>query len=1152
MNPDPIQAPTAHGAARERARLAALHAYRVLDTGRDPLLEHLAELAASLCGTGISAINFLDDERLWTKAAHGFPPGHEAPRPGTFCNETIRSPGITEIPDIALDARFAGSPLARAGGLRFYAGAPLEAPGGEAIGTLCVMDAEPRDLSQGQRDALRRLADIAMAIIERYRPDRQLGALVESSPVPILFFGTRDWRWRHVNASGLASLGLAIEDVEHADPAWFSADYAAGALAARLAPLVEGRVAQATIDTEHRRLDGTRFPVEVSFSAALTGGDAVVIAFAHDVSDRRRLAEERRERQRFFDMASEMFLILGPGGRVLQTNRQVHEALGHPVDAMVGHALAGFVADDDRARAEAAFARCADGGESVEAQLAFVRADGERRLLRLDGRCDGGDRIHLVGRDITESARGAKAPAPAGEGLRGEREPVHRGPARRRSRRLIEYVNPAFERVTGYSPAEAVGHDCRFLQADDRDQPAIAEMAAAIAARRPCQVTLRNYRKDGRLFHNDVVLSPVPGDDGVVTHYIGVQYDVTELKAQQERIARLDRTQACVAAVGRAIVREHSDQSLLQEVCEIAVGLGGYALAWAGLLDADGAMLIPSAACGIGTDTVRTMTIVPDGAGTGPASIAGRALRSTAPTVCNDLRTAAMAERWRARALAGGIESFAYLPVVRDGTVGGLVAFYAAEAAAFDDEEVRLLQGVVTEVAFALDSIDKGRRIAYLASHDPLTGLPDAQALEAGIDDALRAAGTTAGARVAVVMLDIERLKMVSDAFGKGAGDELLRDLALRLGGLGGDAVRVSRTRAGPFVVSVAGLASVGAVQQWIEERVLQHAGAAVSRRRRGALRLGALRGGGLARRRQRRRDAGRPRRVGAAAGQEARRAGGLLLARDERPRGAVAGHRERAAPRHRARGVRAALPAQAAPGRRPHERLRGAAALAASAARAGFAGPLRRHPGGHRPHRRAGAVAGAPGAGRRGAARPRGRARAARRRQRVAGADAARRLRRLDRRAARRRGAGRLPARHRDHREPAHRRRRGGDREAAPLRGLGVGIAIDDFGTGYSSLAYIARLPFDALKIDQSFVRDMTTRSESAAIVASIVALARSLDKTSIAEGVESAAEQERLRELGCTQVQGYLHARPMPVGQALAWLQAREGEPTAAVPAA
>ena len=100
-------------------------------------------------------------------------------------------------------------------------------------------------------------------------------------------------------------------------------------------------------------------------------------------------------------------------------------------------------------------------------------------------------------------------------------------------------------------------------------------------------------------------------------------------------------------------------------------------------------------------------------------------------------------------------------------------------------------------------------------------------------------------------------------------------------------------------------------------------------------------------------------------------------------------------------------------------------------------------------------------------------------------------------------------------------------------IRALGVKIAIDDFGTGYSSLAYLQRLPFDCLKIDQSFIRNLSKSAQDMAIVTAVLRMAEGLGVTAVAEGVETEAEAMRLRELGCAFAQGYLFGRPSPLGE-------------------
>jgi PAS domain S-box-containing protein len=103
----------------------------------------------------------------------------------------------------------------------------------------------------------------------------------------------------------------------------------------------------------------------------------------------------------------------------------------------------------------------------------------------------------------------------------------------------IVYATKAFEDICGYKQDEIIGRNCRFLQGTDRDQPELDRLRAAIRKGEPIEVTLRNYRKNGELFYNRLVVKPLLDERGNVVYFLGVQYDITEQVRAQEEIKNL-------------------------------------------------------------------------------------------------------------------------------------------------------------------------------------------------------------------------------------------------------------------------------------------------------------------------------------------------------------------------------------------------------------------------------------------------------------------------------------------------------------------------------------------------------------------------------------------------------------------------------------
>lgn len=194
----------------EAARLAALEELLILDTAEEPVFDAIAALAASICETPIALISLVDRERQWFKARVGLDV-RETPREVAFCAHAIVDPDPTEIRDASVDPRFFDNPLVTGDpDIRFYAGRPLRDDQGNALGTLCVIDRVPRELTPGQRDAMEHLAVVVMRLFEaRWENERAKSALRKSEArtraitdnVPALIaYIDREQRYRFCNA----------------------------------------------------------------------------------------------------------------------------------------------------------------------------------------------------------------------------------------------------------------------------------------------------------------------------------------------------------------------------------------------------------------------------------------------------------------------------------------------------------------------------------------------------------------------------------------------------------------------------------------------------------------------------------------------------------------------------------------------------------------------------------------------------------------------------------------------------------------------------------------------------------------------------------------------------------------------------------------
>ena len=164
----------------ELERQRALDAYHLVDSFPEAAYDDIVRLATLLCGAPIAIVSLIDRDRQWFKASAGLPMS-ETSRDVAFCDHAIRRPDeLMHVSDATIDPRFQNNPLVTGDlGIRFYAGMPLVTPSGAAIGTVCVIDHQPRELDETQRQALAALSRLAMNLIEARHRQRELERAVQ-------------------------------------------------------------------------------------------------------------------------------------------------------------------------------------------------------------------------------------------------------------------------------------------------------------------------------------------------------------------------------------------------------------------------------------------------------------------------------------------------------------------------------------------------------------------------------------------------------------------------------------------------------------------------------------------------------------------------------------------------------------------------------------------------------------------------------------------------------------------------------------------------------------------------------------------------------------------------------------------------------------
>ena len=579
----------------EDVRLRALRDCGVLDTPSEDEFDDITRLAAHLCGVPISAVSLVDAERQWFKSITGLAV-RETPRAAAFCAHTILQDEVMVVPDARADARFAGNPLVTGDpNIRFYAGAPLVTEDGHALGSLCVIDRQPKQLTPEQREALRLLARLVTSQLEKARraaeraraeaaleAEREFtGAVLESLQEGIVACDA-DGRLTLFNRAARELHGLPAESLpaeqwaEHLD--LYAAD---GLTPLRTEDIPLFRALQG------EAVRGAELVVAPRLGPArtlLANGQAVrnragrklgAVVAMHDITDRRQTERELARLAAIVESSEEAILAATLDGTIVSWNRGAEQLYGYAAAEMVGRHASVLANGEGRGPVPAIVTRLLRGEPVDPVEVARVRRDGTgfHALLTFSPIRDASAQViglSCIARDITAQKEAEAALAESEARLRRLTDAAFEGIAVSQDGALVE-VSPAFAALFGYaSPAEMVGLPASLLVSPAN--PALVLQQEADCDDEPYEATLR--RRDGSPLQAEMRgrMIRLGGRPARVT----AVRDISEQRAMEEALRASEarfRTSVDAMEEGLALQDENGSILFCNEGAERILGL---------------------------------------------------------------------------------------------------------------------------------------------------------------------------------------------------------------------------------------------------------------------------------------------------------------------------------------------------------------------------------------------------------------------------------------------------------------------------------------------------------------------------------------------------------------------------------------------------
>jgi two-component system cell cycle sensor histidine kinase/response regulator CckA len=565
----------------EGARLRALGRYQILRTPPEEVFDNIASLAAYVCGTPIALISFIDQNWQWFKSKVGWDVD-EIPRNVSLCAHAILQSEVMVISDTLADEATKTSPLATHGGLRFYAGVPLLTPEGYALGTLCVMDSVPRDLSGEQRQALLRLASQVMSILDarrvsgqRVAPQDDFAGGLEPKPAGGALSESDIYRAVTQAASD------AIIVIDEQRTILFANRSIEGILGYRAEELLGQQLTlimpespqpvsrQATreyVETGEKHISwqqvvpalhkgGQTVSLEVSFGEFVASGERIFTAICRDVTERKRIEDERFQLAAIVESSENAVIGKNLDGIITTWNPGAKRIYGYRAEEILGKHISILTPPERPDEVPETMDKLRRGERAELYETVRITKDGRRIHVSLTvspirdntGRITG---VSSVDRDITDRKlvemklqEQEKALRSSEQRYRSLFEGMVQGIYRiGREGEFLE-VNPALVAMLGYNSAGEVLklNVVTELYLDPEEKPRLLQkwleetkIEEEVKWRRR-DATIITVRLNGRTLTDD---------GGVVQGFEFIAEDVTERRSLEQELRQVQKIEA--------------------------------------------------------------------------------------------------------------------------------------------------------------------------------------------------------------------------------------------------------------------------------------------------------------------------------------------------------------------------------------------------------------------------------------------------------------------------------------------------------------------------------------------------------------------------------------------------------------------------------